>query len=53
MTEFTVYIEETNKGYVSFPTKEEAEEWLNDPSTRDWDLVKWNNCEVTEMNRGY
>ena len=53
MTEFTIYIKEVNQGHVSFPTKEEAEEWLNDPDARDWDLVKWTSSETTEMNRDY
>lgn len=53
MSEFTIYIKEVNQGHISFPTKEQAEEWLNDPDTRDWDLVKWTNSEITEMNREY
>ena len=53
MTEFTIYIKEVNQGHVSFSTKEAAEEWLNDPDSRDWDLVKWTNSETTEITREY
>ena len=53
MTEFTICITEVNQGHVSFPTKEEAEEWLNDPDSRDWDRVKWTNSETTEITRDY
>ena len=53
MTEFTILITEVNYGSVTFPTKEEAEQWLNDEGAQDWDLVKWNTSEITEMNREY
>ena len=53
MTEFTIYITEVNQGHVTFPTREEAEEWLNDPGAQDWDLVKWTNSEITEISREY
>tara|TARA_B100000035_G_scaffold121105_1_gene102927 strand:- start:10603 stop:10770 length:168 start_codon:yes stop_codon:yes gene_type:complete len=55
MTEFTIYFTEVNQGHISFPTKEEAEEWLKDPGGdgRDWDLVKWTNSEITEITREY
>ena len=53
MNEFTIYIEEVNTGHVTFSTKEEAEEWLNNEGAQDWDLVKWTNSEVTKTEREY
>ena len=35
---YTIYITETNTGYVSFDNKEGAETWLEEP---DYDRVKW------------
>lgn len=35
---FTIYIKETNYGYASFDTKEQAEEWMEEP---DYSCVKW------------
>ena len=39
---YTVYIEETNRGFVEFETLEDAEDFVNDP---DYDLVKWTHSE--------
>ena len=49
-TEFTILITEVNQGYVSFPTKEEAVEWLNNEEAQDLDLVKWTKSEITTTN---
>ena len=35
---YTIYITETNTGYVSFDNKEDAETWLEEP---DYGCVKW------------
>lgn len=35
---YTIYIEETNAGYVTFNTEQEAEEWLEEPDFSD---IKW------------
>ena len=49
MTEFTILITEVNQGHVTFSTKEEAEQWLNDEGAQDWDLVKWTGSEITKI----
>lgn len=46
-TEFTIHVKEINEGVVTFTSKQEAEEWLNDPENRDWDLVKWVRSETS------
>jgi uncharacterized protein (DUF1330 family) len=39
---YTVFVTETNVATVVFDTKEEAEEWINEPDydlCRDWECV--------------
>jgi hypothetical protein len=36
---YVIYIEETNAGYLSFTTEQEANDWLNNEP--DFDKVKW------------
>ena len=43
---YTVHIKETNVASVTFNTKEEAEEWMQEP---DYDLVKWYDCIETDF----
>jgi hypothetical protein len=38
---YTVHVTETNYGSATFATKEEAEEWIQEP---DYDFVKWTDC---------
>jgi len=38
---YTVYVTETNTTAVVFDTKEEAEEWINEP---DYDLCRYWEC---------
>ena len=42
---FIVYLSETNIGRAVFNSKEEAEEWMEEP---DYDFVKW--LETTDSN---
>ena len=49
MTQHIVYLTEINHGYAVFDTKEEAEAFANDEA-RDYDLVKWNNSEITDTD---
>ena len=37
---YVIYIEETNTGYLSFTTEQEAADWLNS-SEPNFDKVKW------------
>ena len=53
MADYRILIKEVRYGSVSFPTKEEAEQWLNDEGSQDWGLVEWNASEITAMNREY
>jgi len=52
MTQFTIYITETNYGHISFDTKEEAEEWLNS-DVRDFDGVKWTGSDSPRFETDY
>lgn len=38
---YTVFVTETNVGFATFSTKQEAEEWMNHP---DYDLVCFTDC---------
>ena len=40
---WTIYIKETNYGYISFDTEEDAKAWLDDPND---DGVKWNDSKA-------
>ena len=42
-----MWIKETNYGYISFETKEDAEAWLDDPDDTD---VHWTETEVISRN---
>lgn len=38
---YTICVTETNLGYATFVTKEDAEAWMKEP---DYDFVKWTDC---------
>ena len=47
---YTIYVTETNVSAVVFDSKEEAEEWMNEPDydlCRDWECVD-SNLELVE-----
>ena len=49
MTQHIVYLTEINHGYAVFDTRAEAEAFANDEG-RDYDFVKWNNSEITDVS---
>ena len=49
MTQHIVYLTEINHGYAVFDTRAEAEAFANDDG-RDYDFVKWNNSEITDVS---
>ena len=46
MNRFTIFIKAIEHGHISFDTKEEAEEWMNDPKSHDSERVRWTHKEI-------
>ena len=45
---WTIYLKETNHGYISFDTEEDAKAWLDKPDREgvEWTCSETENCEL-------